>query len=159
MDFKDTEEEAVFRKEVLTFLNANAKSKKLTFESSSPEHSENLVKNAKVWQAKKASANFAGITLPKKFGGRGGTAIQQIIYNQEEANFRTPIGVYEIGLGMCIPTILAYASEEQKKRYIPPALCGEEIWCQLFSEPHAGSDLANLSLKSEKSGVQTKPTE
>ena len=104
------------------------------------------------WQAKKAIAGFAGITTPDAYGGRGGTAMQRVIYDQEEANYLTPRGVYEIGLGMCIPTMLAYATEEQKQRYAPPALRGEEIWCQLFSEPQAGSDLANLRLKSERDG-------
>ena len=61
-----------------------------------------------------------------------------MIYNQEEARFLVPRGYFEIGLGMCIPTLHAYATEAQKQRYTPTALAGEEIWCQLFSEPAAG---------------------
>ena len=75
-----------------------------------------------------------------------------MIYNQEEANYIAPRGVYEIGLGMCIPTMLAYATESQKQRYAPPALRGEEIWCQLFSESAGGSDLAGLRTRAERDG-------
>ena len=90
--------------------------------------------------------------MPKKFGGRGGSAMEQVIYNQEEAEFVAPRGVYEIGLGMCIPTMLTYATKAQKSRYAPPALKGEEIWCQLFSEPSAGSDVAGLRTRSTRDG-------
>ena len=117
-----------------------------------PDSVDELITMAKVWQAKKAAAGFAGIIQPKEYGGRGGTAMERVIYDQEEANYITPIGVYEIGLGMCIPTMLTYATEEQKQRYAPPAFRGEEIWCQLFSEPQAGSDLANLRLRAERDG-------
>ena len=134
MDFEDTPEEAEFRAEVRDFLNTRS-------ERSLPVPlslgGDGLVTAAKEWQAKKAAAGFAGITQPKEYGGRGGTVIEQVIYNQEEADYVTPIGVYEIGLGMCIPTMLAYATEEQKQRYAPQAFRGEEIWCQLFSEPQA----------------------
>jgi len=152
MDFEDTKEEAAFRAEARAFLDANAEPKKPGETFRTPDSVEGLVQVAKTWQAKKAAAGFAGITQPKEYGGRGGTTMEQVIYNQEEANYLTPTGVYEIGLGMCIPTMLAYATEEQKQRYAPPAFRGEEIWCQLFSEPQAGSDLANLRLKSERDG-------
>ena len=152
MDFEDTKHEAAFRAEARAILDANAERKAPGASFSIPYGGDGLVEAAKEWQAKKASAGFAGITQPKEYGGRGGTVIQQVIYNQEEANFVTPIGVYEIGLGMCIPTMLTYATEEQKQRYAPPAFRGEEIWCQLFSEPQAGSDLANLRLRSERHG-------
>jgi alkylation response protein AidB-like acyl-CoA dehydrogenase len=152
MDFEDTKEEAAFRAEARAFLDANAEPKKPGETFRTPDSVEGLVQVAKAWQAKKAAAGFAGITQPKEYGGRGGTTMEQVIYNQEEANYLTPTGVYEIGLGMCIPTMLAYATEEQKQRYAPPAFRGEEIWCQLFSEPQAGSDLANLRLKSERDG-------
>ena len=152
MDFKDTPEEASFRAEARTFLDANAERKSPGASFETPDSVDELIIAAKAWQAKKAAAGFAGITQPKKYGGRGGTTLERVIYDQEEANYITPIGVYEIGLGMCIPTMLAYATEEQKKRYAPPAFRGEEIWCQLFSEPQAGSDLANLRLRAEQDG-------
>lgn len=152
MDFKDTPEEASFRAEARTFLDANAERKSPGASFETPDSVDELIIAAKAWQAKKAAAGFAGITQPEKYGGRGGTTLERVIYDQEEANYITPIGVYEIGLGMCIPTMLAYATEEQKKRYAPPAFRGEEIWCQLFSEPQAGSDLANLRLRAEQDG-------
>ena len=152
MDFKDTPEEASFRAEARTFLDAHAERKSPGASFETPDSVDELIIAAKAWQAKKAAAGFAGITQPEKYGGRGGTTLERVIYDQEEANYVTPIGVYEIGLGMCIPTMLAYATEEQKKRYAPPAFRGEEIWCQLFSEPQAGSDLANLRLRAEQDG-------
>ncbi|MEE2689243.1 MAG: acyl-CoA dehydrogenase family protein [Pseudomonadota bacterium] len=152
MDFEDTPEEASFRSEARAFLDANAKRKTPGASFETPDSVDELVTAAKAWQAKKAAAGFVGITLPKEYGGRGGTMMERVVYDQEEANYITPIGVYEIGLGMCIPTMLAYATEEQKQRFAPPALRGEEIWCQLFSEPQAGSDLANLRLRAEQDG-------
>ena len=78
--------------------------------------------------------------------------MQQIIWNQEEAEYDTPHNVFLIGLGMCIPTMMAYAKPDQLQRYVRPALRGEEIWCQLFSEPAGGSDVAGLRTRAEKRG-------
>ncbi|PPR60725.1 MAG: Acyl-CoA dehydrogenase [Alphaproteobacteria bacterium MarineAlpha4_Bin2] len=152
MDFEDTKDEAKFRAKARAFLDANSERKRPGTSLPISYGSNGLVAAAKEWQAKKAAAGFAGIALPQEYGGGGATIMAEVIYNQEEANYVTPTGVYEIGLGMCIPTMLAYATEEQKRRYAPPAFRGEEIWCQLFSEPQAGSDLANLRLRSEQDG-------
>lgn len=152
MDFTDTPEEAAYREKVRAFLDANAERKEPGKLFQVAYGQDNLVAIAKEWQAKKYAAGFAGITMAKEYGGQGGTAMQQVIYNQEESNYLVPRGVYEIGLGMCIPTMLAYATEEQKQRYAGPALRGEEIWCQLFSEPSAGSDLAGLRTRCVKDG-------
>jgi alkylation response protein AidB-like acyl-CoA dehydrogenase len=157
MDFNDTADEAAFRDEVRRFLDAEAPTKR----ASAPVPSRRLlgdpdwreaVKRAKQWQAKKADAGFAAITWPKRWGGREGSPIEQIIYNQEEAHYVVPKGVFEIGLGMCIPTLMAYGTPAQLERYVRPALRGEEIWCQLFSEPSAGSDLAGLRTRAERDG-------
>ena len=91
-------------------------------------------------------------TWPKEYGGRGGDAIQQVIWGQEEGQFDAPTGPFTIGLGMCIPTVIAFGSDEHKKRYVQKALLGEEIWCQLFSEPSAGSDVAGLKTRAVKDG-------
>ena len=107
---------------------------------------------AKAWQAKKAAAGYAQITWPKEWGGRGGTPIQSVIYSQEEAKFAVPSGVFEIGLGMCVPTVMAYADAETCGRFVGPALRGEEIWCQLFSEPAAGSDVAGIRTRAVRDG-------
>ena len=152
MDFADTPTEAEFRAEVRAWLTANAERREPGMVFKSKYGSDDLVDQAKVWQAKKHEAGFSGITMPKKFGGRGGSAMEQVIYNQEEAEFVAPRGVYEIGLGMCIPTMLTYATKAQKSRFAPPALKGEEIWCQLFSEPSAGSDVAGLRTRSTHDG-------
>ena len=152
MDFADTPTEAEFRAEVRAWLTANAERREPGMVFKSKYGSDDLVDQAKVWQAKKHEAGFSGITMPKKFGGRGGSAMEQVIYNQEEAEFVAPRGVYEIGLGMCIPTMLTYATDAQKSRYAPPALKGEEVWCQLFSEPSAGSDVAGLRTRSTRDG-------
>ena len=97
-------------------------------------------------------AGYAAITWPTEFGGLGGSPIQSVIYSQEESNFEVPGGFFDIGLGMCIPTMMAWATKEQNERFVKPALYGEEIWCQLFSEPSAGSDVAGLRTKAERDG-------
>ena len=124
MDFNDTPEEAAFRAEVRTFLDRNAErktGKRQIFRGRYVADAEAL-QRAKDWQAHKADAGFAGITWPKEWGGRGGTPLQQVIYNQEESEYTVPRGVFEIGLGMCIPTMMAYARPEQLDRYVRPAL-------------------------------------
>ncbi len=151
MDFSDTPEEAAFRADVVAFLEANAKRR--TSRLDDPEALDaDFLPRARAWQAKKAAAGFAGITWPKAWGGRGGSPMQHIIYGQEEANFTVPHGAFEIGLGMCIPTLATYADAETSKRYVGPALRGEQIWCQLFSEPGAGSDVAGLRTRAERDG-------
>jgi alkylation response protein AidB-like acyl-CoA dehydrogenase len=97
---------------------------------------------AKSWQAKKADAGYACITWPKEWGGAGGTPIQSVIFGQEEAKVGVNYGYFTIGLGMCVPTVMAFADADTKTRFVKPAMRGEEIWCQLFSEPAGGSDVA-----------------
>jgi acyl-CoA dehydrogenase len=156
MDFNDTPQEAAFRSEVRAWLEQNAKPKTaLGFSAENPRFQRNeqeALKVAKAWQAKKAAKGYARITWPKENGGLGGTPMQQVVYNQEEGKFDVPSGFFEIGLGMCIPTVTHYASKETAQRYVKPALYGEEIWCQLFSEPSAGSDVAGLKTRAEKDG-------
>ena len=153
MDFNDTPDEAAFRAEARTFLQANAEPKS----RARPvlrlgDLGGDAVAQCKAWQAKKADAGFAAITWPKRFGGREASPILQVIYHQEEENYAVPRGLFEIGLGMCIPTMMAYAQPEQLDRYVRPALRGEEVWCQLFSEPAGGSDLAALRTRAERDG-------
>ena len=153
MDFEDTPEEASFRAEVRAFLDANVQRKtRETRAYQSLELDDAAVKRAQAWQAKKADARFAGITWPRKYGGRGGTPLQQIIFNQEEENYLVPRGVFNQGVGLVIPTMMTYAAPEVIERYAMPALRGDEIWCQLFSEPTAGSDLAGLRTRAQREG-------
>ncbi len=150
MDFNDTPEEAEFRAEARAFLSQHLKPK--TPGALRSGGREDFLARAKAWQKIKAEGGFAQITWPKEMGGRGGTVMQQVIWGQEEAKFDAPTGPFAIGLGMCIPTVIAFGSDEHKKRYVQPALKGEEIWCQLFSEPAAGSDVAGLKTKAVKDG-------
>ncbi|MDC3401777.1 acyl-CoA dehydrogenase family protein [Alphaproteobacteria bacterium] len=154
MDFNDTAEEAKFRGEVRGWLEANAtlKDPKKARAGRSQKPEAERLERARAWQAKKAEAGYAAITWPTKFGGLGGTPIQSVIYSQEEARFDVPGGFFEIGLGMCIPTMMAWATPEQNDRFVKPALFGEEVWCQLFSEPAAGSDVAGLQTRCERDG-------
>jgi alkylation response protein AidB-like acyl-CoA dehydrogenase len=154
MDFNDTPEEARFRAEARRFLEANMprRSKESNSVRQRYDESPDALARAKAWQRKKAEAGFAGITWDKRWGGRGGTPMQHIIFHEEEAAFETPTNVFAIGLGMCIPTMIAYAKPEQLERYVGPALRGEEIWCQLFSEPSGGSDVAALRTRAERDG-------
>ncbi|MBN8890322.1 MAG: acyl-CoA dehydrogenase [Rhodospirillales bacterium 70-18] len=153
MDFDDTQAEAAFRAEVRAFLAANARPKAGTRPTSRAQHVDAaFIARAKDWQARKAAAGLAAITWPKAWGGREMPPMFQVIYNQEEEAYATPRGVFEIGLGMCIPTMMAYATPAQLERHVAPALRGEEIWCQLFSEPAGGSDVAGLRTRAERDG-------
>ncbi len=147
MDFNDTPAEAEYRAEVQAWLEQNAPH----YDRASENEAE-LIDRAKEWQAKKADAGWACLHWPKEYGGRGASPIESVIWQQEEAKFDVPTGIFAIGQGMCGPTMAAYATEEQKQRYLPPMARGDEIWCQLFSEPAAGSDLAGLRTKSERDG-------
>jgi len=152
MDFDDTPEEAAFRAEARAFLDANTvrKTGRRAFQSLLLDTA--AIDRAKAWQAIKADAGFAGITWPTRYGGRGGTPLQQVIYNQEEENYVVPRGVFNQGVGLAIPTLMTYAAPEVTERYARPALRGDQIWCQLFSEPSAGSDLASLRTRAERDG-------
>lgn len=98
----------------------------------------------KSWQKKLFEAGWIGISWPKEYGGRGGTTAQEAIFNEELARAGAPLLANRIGIGMLGPTILALGTPEQKARYLPKLLSAEEIWCQGFSEPNAGSDVAAL---------------
>ena len=110
------------------------------------------IEAAKRYQAALYDAGLAGLTWPKEVGGQGLSNEHQRVFNEEAADYEIPTGVYTIGLGMVIPTIVEHGTEEQKERYVRKALRGEEIWSQLFSEPGAGSDVASLQMKAERDG-------
>jgi alkylation response protein AidB-like acyl-CoA dehydrogenase len=146
MDFNDTPEEAEFRASARNWLEANTEGRLAPGESKAlPEgRSPELVKRAQAWQAKKADAGWACITWPVEYGGRAATPIQNVIWNQEEARFRTPPNIFTIGQGMIGPTIMKHGSEAQKERYLRPMLRGDE--------PAAGSDLAGLRASAVRDG-------
>jgi alkylation response protein AidB-like acyl-CoA dehydrogenase len=149
MDFNDSPDEAAYRAEVRKWLEANAP-KKAVGGDDLEGGTKDTMAASKAWQAKKAAAGYAQITWPKEWGGPGGTPIQQVIFNAEEAKHPVPPNPFAIGLGMCVPTVMAFADEGTKKRFVTPALKGEEIWCQLFSEPSGGSDVAAARTKAVK---------
>lgn len=153
MDFNDTPEEAKFRAEARAFLEATIEPKRADERGkgrrpSSPDY----LKAAKAYQKKKAEAGFAGISWSKEQGGRGLPPIFSVIFGQEEAKFDAPAAPFAIGLGMCVPTVTAFSDQATKDRYVAKALHGEEIWCQLFSEPGAGSDVAASKTKAVRDG-------
>ena len=145
MDFNDTAQEIEFRTQASTWLAANVPSKQ---ELTGLDH----IARAKLWQKRQYDSGWACIRWPAEHGGRGASAIEQVIWNQELAKFDTPDSIFGIGQGMCGPTMMAWATDEQNKRYLPKIASGEEVWCQLFSEPAGGSDLAALRMQAIKDG-------
>ena len=145
MDFNDTAQEAAFRAEAKAWLEANVPSR---------NELEGLdeIPAAKLWQKRKYDAGWACIRWPEEYGGRGASAIEQVIWNQEEGKFPVPGGVFGIGQGMAAPTLMAWAKDEHKRKHLPPLASGEHIWCQLFSEPAGGSDLAALRTRAQRDG-------
>ena len=140
MDFNDSPEEAAYRARARVWLDANAP--KLDWPSLEAQGEDAIKRVAQDWQARKADAGYACITWPREWGGAGGSMIEQVIFAEEEARHELEFRFFSIGLGMCVPTVMAFADEATKQRFVTPALRGEEIWCQLFSEPSAGSDVA-----------------
>ncbi len=145
MDFNDSPEEAEYRATARAWLEKNSA------EHKAMDHADDMAAG-KAWQKRKAEAGYAQITWPKEWGGAGGTPIQSVIFGQEEAKFPVQYGYFTIGLGMCVPTVMAFANDETKKRFVGPALRGEEIWSQLFSEPAGGSDVAAIRTRAVRDG-------
>jgi acyl-CoA dehydrogenase len=153
MDFDDTPEEAAFRAAAREWLTANAKPVAEGHRTSPwGKHEGDHVRACKAWQGQLYKGGWAGITWPTEYGGRAVSAIQAAIFNQEQARFDVSTGIFAVGIGMVGPTLIAHGTPEQKERYLGPLLRGEEVWCQLFSEPGAGSDLAGLSTRAERDG-------
>lgn len=157
MDFSDSPTEAEFRSSVRAFIDEHAPHYlqehllKSGFGNTNTGPYDTLTE-AKKWQKTKADAGWACLMWPKEYGGAGASPIQNVIWSQEEGIYSRLSGTFIIGQGMCAPTMMAYASEEHKARYLPKLASGEEVWCQLFSEPHGGSDLAGLRTRAEKDG-------
>jgi len=145
MDFNDTPEEARFREEASSWLAENAPTDD-AFRALTP------LQQAKVWQKQKYDAGWACLGWAPDFGGRGASAIEEVIWRQEESQYDLPANFFLIGQGMIGPTLMAWASDEDKARFLPPLASGEEVWCQLFSEPAGGSDLAALRTRAEREG-------
>ena len=157
MNFDDTPQEAAFRSQARDWIAANAPKQ---YEDELRKASlgrvqlkgANILDVAKAWQKKKADAGWAVPHWPKEYGGRGASPIERVIWQQEEGVFGKLGALFIIGQGMCGPTMMAFANEDQKRHYLPPLASGENVWCQLFSEPAGGSDVAGLRTRAEKDG-------
>ncbi|HVU77345.1 MAG TPA: acyl-CoA dehydrogenase family protein [Gaiellaceae bacterium] len=146
MDLRDTPEEAAFRQEVREFIAQNLP------ESSRARGARRFEDADRDWSRKLGEAGYAGLTWPKEYGGSGAPYSHQAIFLEELAAAEAPSHLGVIGLGMAGPTIIAWGTEAQKERYLAKILSAEEIWCQGFSEPGAGSDLAAARTRIEDKG-------
>ncbi|MBX7223990.1 MAG: acyl-CoA dehydrogenase [Blastocatellia bacterium] len=150
MDLNLTPAEQQFRDEFRSWLAAN-----LPAPEERPKGTRTELGNVtflKNWQKTLYAGGWAGISWPKEYGGRGATLVEQAIFQEELAHANAPELIGTIGLSLVGPTIIAMGTEAQKQRYLAPILSGEEIWCQGFSEPNAGSDLASLATKAVRDG-------
>jgi alkylation response protein AidB-like acyl-CoA dehydrogenase len=152
-------EQAAFRAEAHAWLEANAPRRrhdssefKRRVSATGPDDEQAHVEASKAWQRRIFDAGFAGVSVPREYGGRGDSPAVDRVWRQEVARYEVDIGVFSVALGMVVPTLLAHGSEDQKRRFVPPVLRGDELWCQLFSEPGAGSDLAGLTTRAERDG-------
>ena len=147
MDFKDTPGEASFREEVRTWLAEH-----LVGEFAGIGRGRGLADDADwdvrmEWERELGRAGWIGLAWPKAYGGRGASLAEQVIFNVEYARADAPGRISFFGEGLLGPTLLAFGTEEQKQRFLPPILAATELWCQGYSEPNAGSDLANVSTR------------
>jgi alkylation response protein AidB-like acyl-CoA dehydrogenase len=145
VDLTLSQAEEAFRDEVRTWLTDN-------HPGHEPSGEEAAFEFRVAWQRKLHEAGWAGVSWPKEYGGRGASMIEQAIFNEETARAKTPSVANVLGIAMGGPTVIAHGREEQKHRYLPAILSAEEIWCQGFSEPESGSDLASLKTRAVKDG-------
>jgi alkylation response protein AidB-like acyl-CoA dehydrogenase len=159
VDIDDTPEEAAFRAEARAWLEANAPAKgsaddfSEAFFEQGADVAETMRRNAE-WQRRLWDAGWAGISYPREWYGRGGTLMQEVIFAEESSAFGVIAGAFAVAHSMVGPAILELGTDEQRHRFIPATLRGDETWCQLFSEPGAGSDLAGLGTRAERDGDQ-----
>ena len=149
MDLRDTPEEAAFRAELRTWLDANLPEGKRGGRGGATRFDDPF---GREWSRMLYDAGYGGLTWPKEYGGAGAPYSFQAIFYEEMARAQAPAHVGVIGLGMAGPTIMAHGSDEQKQAHLSKILSAEEIWCQGFSEPDAGSDLAAARTRAERRG-------
>ena len=149
MDLRDTPEEAEFRAGLRAWIAENLPEDKRGGRGGAQRFDDPFMRE---WSGKLYEAGYAGLTWPKEYGGAGAPASFQAMLYEELATAQAPAHVGVIGLGMAGPTIAAHGTEEQKARYLQPILAADEIWCQGFSEPDAGSDLAAARTRAERRG-------
>jgi len=151
MDFNYTPEEVRFRKDLREWLEDALPEGwgKTAFE---PEDEYDRAMFRLEWERKLHSGGWSGINWPREYGGRGATLIERAIFAEEMARVRAPEGLNIIGHNLAGPTILRHGTEEQKKRFLPTIISSDEVWCQGFSEPNAGSDLASVRMRAVRKG-------
>jgi alkylation response protein AidB-like acyl-CoA dehydrogenase len=147
VDLDDTPEQAAYRAQVRSWLEEHAPEAPVLTGPGALQDEDQIIAARRAWQGKLAEGGLAGVTWPKEYGGQGLGPIEQVICNQEISRAHVPGILDAIGVGMLGPTIIAHGSDEQKSRYLGPMLHGDEVWCQLFSEPAAGSDLAAVQAR------------
>ena len=153
MDVEESAEESKFRAQVRDWLELHVAGDRYRFrDRAHGETDAELMERSRPHQALLAEHRWAAITWPEQYGGRGGTATDAAIFAEEAAQQRLLMGMFAVGVRMAGPTIIAHGTDAQKERFLPPMLRGDEVWCQLFSEPGAGSDLAGLSTRAERDG-------
>jgi alkylation response protein AidB-like acyl-CoA dehydrogenase len=140
VDFRDSPDEAEFREEARDWLEATLPDRPAPLRG---DH-EDRMRNSRWWQEQLHLGGWAGITWPQEYGGRGLSIVHEAIFNEEAAKREAPTPLNLLGMLLAGPTILVHGSDEQRQRLLPRILSGEDIWCQGFSEPEAGSDLAGL---------------
>lgn len=145
MDLTPTPQEQEFRDQLRAWLADN-------HPGPEPESDVAGFEFRRAWQRRLHDDDWAGVSWPKEYGGRGATLVEQAIYNEELARAQAPSTANVLGLAMGGPTVIAHGSDEQKRRYLEPILSADEIWCQGFSEPEAGSDLASLKTRAVRDG-------
>ncbi len=149
MDFHDTPDEAAFRKELRAWISDNLPD---GWRESAPTSGRMDESVSREWSKRLYDAGYAGLTWPKEYGGQDAPYTHQAIFLEESARAETPEHIGVIGLGMAGPTIIAHGTDEQKSAHLSKILSGEEVWCQGFSEPGSGSDLASLRTRAEDAG-------
>jgi alkylation response protein AidB-like acyl-CoA dehydrogenase len=151
MDLSDTREEAAFREKARIWLKENLP-KGVANRGFALAIDEESVRVLTDWQRRLWEAGYLGLSWPKEYGGQGASMIESAIFNEEMARVRAPAPLNELGLSMGGPTILEHGTEDQKRRFLPKILSCEEVWCQGFSEPVSGSDLAGLGTRAAIDG-------
>ena len=157
MHFDDTPEQAEFRQKAIDFLEEFAQEAGGYDGASSgyiadPDEEKAHVQKCRDWQRIKHDNGWAGLTWPKEFGGQGLTGILEGIFKEEEAKRVSATGIFAVSIGMVGPTLIVHGTQEQQEYFLPRMLKGEDCWCQLFSEPNAGSDLGGLRTTAVRDG-------
>ena len=150
MDLNDTPEQAEYRAQIRAWLDEHKAQAPVIMGDGALTDPDEILAARRAWQGRLAEGGLAGATWPKEYGGQGVGPIEGVIVSQEMRRARVPGILDVIGVGMLGPTIIAHGSDEQKSRYLGPMLHGDEVWCQLFSEPAAGSDLAAVQTRAKQ---------